>query len=171
MGTPSLLSFSGGLNLYSTSRADPSLLCRRGWQGLFSPVRGLVPTLLHIPPATASQTLLEAAPAQYHPRHLASESVTVDRGDGMGHSDSSLSGLPGTCHPRPPAPCSMCIKCWNQRGEGCCSRSLCEKRQKEETELSILAPSPGIFLAGSLPPACGPALTTCTSMPTHYSHQ
>ena len=101
MGTPSLLSFSGGLNLYSTSRADPSLLCRRGWQGLFSPVRGLVPTLLHIPPATASQTLLEAAPAQYHPRHLASESVTVDRGDGMGHSDSSLSGLPGTCHPRP----------------------------------------------------------------------
>lgn len=99
VGTPSLLSSCGGLDLCSTSRADLSLLCRRGWQGLFSPVRGLVPTLLHVPPATVSQTPLEAAPAQYHPRHLASGSVTVDRGYGMGHGDSPLLGLLGTCHP------------------------------------------------------------------------
>ena len=41
----------------------------------------------------------------------------------------------------------------------------------EEAELSLLTPSPGIFPARYLPPACGPALTTCTSLPTHYSHQ
>ena len=101
MGPPSLLSSCRGLDLCSTSRADPSLLCRGGWRGVFSPVRGLLPTLLHVPPATASQTPLEAAPAHYHPRHLASGSVTVDRGNGTGHSDSSLSGLLGTCHPSP----------------------------------------------------------------------
>ena len=84
-----------------------------------------------------------------------------------------LQGLPRRGHQAPvsPTPCSVCIKSWNQRGEGCCSRSLYEKRQKGEAELSLLAPRPGVFLAGSLPPASGPALTACTSLPIHYSHR
>lgn len=68
---------------------------------MFSPVRGLLPTLPHIPPPAASQTPLEATPAHYHPRHLASGSITVDRDNGMGRGDSSLSGLRGTSHPSP----------------------------------------------------------------------
>lgn len=84
-------------------RANPSFLCSGRQRGHVTDEVGQAVGLgCRFSPTDAADQTPAQTSCHYHPRHLVSASTELDWGHGMGHGDSSLSGL-GTCWPGPGA--------------------------------------------------------------------